>query len=61
MLYNNETRALAQAPLATMMEEEGMNDKILDILDSFKERSQKSVRIRPWLKVEILYSQKTQR
>ena len=41
MLYNNETRALAQAPLATMMEEEGMNDKILDILDSFKERSQK--------------------
>lgn len=41
MLYNNETRALAQAPLATMMEEEGMNDKILDILDSFKARSQR--------------------
>lgn len=41
MLYNNETRALAQAPLATMMEEEGVNDKILNILDSFKERSQK--------------------
>lgn len=41
MLYNNETRALAQAPLASMMEEEGMNDKILDILESFKERSQK--------------------
>ena len=41
MLYNNETRALAQAPLASMMEEEGMNDKLIDILDAWKEKSQK--------------------
>lgn len=41
MLYNNETRALAQAPIQSMLEEEGLNDKILNIIDSFKDKAQK--------------------
>lgn len=41
MLYNNETRALAQAPIKVMMDEEGMNDKILDFVDSMKQKTAK--------------------
>ena len=38
MLYNNETRALRDAPVKLMMEEEGLNDKLLNILDARKEK-----------------------
>ena len=38
-LYNGEARALAQSPLKYMMEEEGMNDKIINAIESVKERS----------------------
>lgn len=41
MLYNNETRALAQAPIKVMMDEEGMNDKILDFVDSMRQKTAK--------------------
>jgi hypothetical protein len=47
MLYNYEARALAQAPIKAMMEEEGMNDKILDFVDSMKAKAAKKRRENP--------------
>lgn len=52
MLYNYETRALAQAPIKTMMEEAGMNDRILDFVDSIKEKAAQKRRDNPLVEGE---------
>lgn len=41
MLYNYETRALAQAPIKTMMEQEAVSDKILDFVEAMREKKAK--------------------
>ena len=38
MLFNNETRALKEAPVKLLMESDGMGDKLRDMLDSRKEK-----------------------
>ena len=38
MLFNNEARALKEAPIKLMMSEDGMGDKLRDFLDTRKEK-----------------------
>ena len=38
MLFNNEARALKEAPIKLMMSEDGMGDKLRDFLDARKEK-----------------------
>lgn len=41
MLYNSNSRALRETPLAAMMEEPAARDKILDLVDVFRENRKK--------------------